>query len=189
MPKTKTQETFSKNVTALRQRTYNHIQEGAITPNYGIDSQKTIALLQNVLATEVVCVLRYTMHAIAAEGINSEAISREFQEHADEERMHMMKIAERIDQLGGIPDFNPEGLADRSATEYGHPQDLVEMIKDNLIAERVVIEHYRDLIRYFGNDDPTTRVMLEAILATEEDHANEMHDLLISHEGRPFLNK
>jgi bacterioferritin len=134
-----------------------------------------------------VCVLRYQMHAIAAEGITSKSVAAEFEEHARSEQGHVLMAANRIDQLGGVPDFNPEGLASRSATEYGEGGDLVEMIKQNLIAERLVIEHYQELIRYFGDKDPTTRIMLEHILADEEDHASDMHDLLVAHEGRPFL--
>jgi bacterioferritin len=149
--------------------------------------QLAIDLLQTALATEVVCVLRYTMHAVAAVGIDSESVKQEFIEHANDEREHMEKIAERINQLGGTPNLNPEGLHTRSATEYGTAELLVDMIKENLVAERIAVEHYRDLIRYFGDKDPTTRIMLEGILAQEEDHANDMHDLLVAHEGRPFL--
>lgn len=181
------QQPFLADIQELRKRTRQQIEEGPITPNYGGDAQKTIDILQHVLATEVVCVLRYTMHAVAATGIDSEAIKSEFTTHAHDEQEHMMQVAERISQLGGIPNFNPEGLTTRSASEYGNATRLIEMIKENLIAERIAVEHYRDLIRYFGENDPTTRVMLESILATEEEHANDMHDLLVAHEGRPFL--
>lgn len=182
------QQPFLTDVTELRKRSRQQIEEGAITANYGGDKQKTIEILQNVLATEIVCVLRYTMHAIAATGIDSEAVKTEFIMHAHDEQEHMMKAAERINQLGGIPNFNPEGLVARSASEYGNATDLIEMIKENLIAERIAVEHYRELIRYFADNDPTTRTMLETILAREEEHANDMHDLLIAHEGRPFLS-
>ena len=107
--------------------------------------------------------------------------------HAKSEHRHMLMAATRIDQLGGTPDLNHEGLASRSATEYGSGGDLVQMIKDNLVADRLMVEHYQELIRYFGNDDPTTRRMLEHILAEEDDHASDMHDLLVAHEGKPFL--
>jgi bacterioferritin len=120
---------------------------------------KAIEILQTVLATEIVCMLCYTMHA----------------------------VAERINQLGGKPDFNPEGLASRAASEYGSAGNLVEMIKENLIAERIAIDHYRELIRYFGDQDPGTCTMLEGILVVEEEHANDMHDLLVAHEGKPML--
>jgi bacterioferritin len=182
-----TQQPFLSDIQELRRRTRQQIEEGPITPNYGGDAQQTIDILQNVLATEIVCVLRYTMHGISATGIDSEAVKSEFLTHAREEQEHMMLAAERISQLGGVPNFNPEGLATRSASEYGNANQLVDMIKENLIAERIAVEHYRDLIRYFGEKDPTTRVMLEGILTTEEEHANDMHDLLIAHEGRPFL--
>jgi len=178
---------FLTDVQTLRERARNSLDQGAVTPSYEGDRKTAIDLLQTVVATELVCVLRYTMHAISVTGITSESVSAEFREHADAERRHMMAAAERIDQLGGTPDFNPEGLALRSATEYGEGGNLVQMVKDNLIAERLVIEHYRELIRYFGDKDPTTRIMLEGILAEEEDHATDMHDLLVAHEGRPFL--
>lgn len=184
-----TQQPFVSDIQELRRRTRQRIEEGAITPNYVGDAQQTIHILQQALATEVVCVLRYTMHAVAANGIDSESVKSEFTEHAQDEQEHAMQIAERISQLGGTPNFNPEGLASRSASEYGKGGNLIEMIKENLIAERIVVEHYRDLIRYFGENDPTTRVMLEGILAKEEEHANDMHDLLVAHEGLPFLTK
>ncbi|MGZ3517308.1 MAG: ferritin-like domain-containing protein [Vulcanimicrobiaceae bacterium] len=179
---------FLTDVKELRRRAKEYIERGAVTQNYQGDVQQTIDLLQAALATEIVCVLRYTMHWIAAVGIDSESVSGEFKEHADDERDHMLRIAERINQIGGTPNFNPEGLATRAASEYGNAVALIDMIKENLIAERLVIEHYRELIRFFGEKDPTTRVMLEGILAQEEDHANDMHDLLVAHEGRPFLD-
>jgi bacterioferritin len=132
-------------------------------------------------------VLRYTMHAVAATGISSEGVKAEFAEHAKEEQEHMNQVAERINQLGGKPNFNPDGLLSRSASQYGEAGDLVDMIRENLIAERIAVDHYRELIRYFGNDDPGTRAMLEGILLVEEEHANDMHDLLVAHEGRPML--
>jgi bacterioferritin len=172
----------------LRRRGREQLEKGAVTANYQIDPKQAVDLLQNALATEIVCVLRYTMHSVAATGIASEGPKEEFAEHADEERAHMGMIAERINQLGGIPNFNPEGLASRASSEYG-PSDLnlVGMIRENLIAERIAIEHYRELIRFFAEKDPTTRVMLEGILAQEEEHANDMHDLLVAHEGKPDL--
>ncbi|PPQ26891.1 bacterioferritin [Rhodopila globiformis] len=157
--------------------------EGVVTKSYGGDVRRTIEILQSVLATEIVCVLRYTMHAVTATGIASEAIKAEFAQHAREEQDHMMAVAERINQLGGKPNFNPEGLATRSASQYAEGANLVDMIKENLIAERIAVDHYRELIRYFGDDDPATRVMLQGILATEEEHASDMLDLLEAHEG------
>ncbi len=179
---------FLTDVETLRARAKQSIEDGAVTASYKGDPEKTIELLQTIVATELVCVLRYQMHAIAAEGITSESVAAEFEEHAKSEHEHMLAAANRIDQLGGIPNLDPEGLASRSATEYGRGGNLVEMIKQNLIAERLVIEHYQELIRYFGDTDPTTRIMLEHILADEEDHASDMHDLLVAHEGKPFLS-
>ena len=178
---------FLTDVKTLRARAKKSLDEGAVVASYKGSSARTIELLQTVVATELVCVLRYRMHAISAEGITSRSVAAEFVEHAGSEHRHMLMAAERIDQLGGVPDLNPEGLASRSATEYGKGGDLVQMIKDDLVAERLVIEHYQELIRYFGDDDPTTRRMLEHILAEEEDHAADMHDLLVAHEGNPFL--
>lgn len=180
---------FLSDVQELRSRARTSIEQGAVTPAYHGDKQQTIDILQSVLATEIVCVLRYTMNAVAATGIASEAVKDEFDEHAEEEREHMRKVAERINQLGGSPNFNPEGLASRSASQYVEGANLIEMIKENLVAERIACEHYRELIRYFADDDPTTRVMMEAILTNEEEHANDMHDLLVAHEGKPMLPK
>jgi len=178
---------FLTDVKTLRERAKASLDAGPVMPSYKGDPKKTIELLQSVVATELVCVLRYEMHAVSADGITSKSVAAEFTEHAKSEYGHMMMAANRIDQLGGVPDMNPEGLASRSATEYGNGGNLVDMIKQNLIAERLVIEHYQELIRYFGDSDPTTRIMLERILADEEDHASDMHDLLVAHEGQPFL--
>ncbi len=178
---------FLTDVMTLRARARENLNDGAVTSTYKGDVGKTIEILQAVLATEIVCVLRYSMHSIAAAGISSEGVKAEFAEHADEEREHMMAVAERINQLGGTPNFNPDGLMSRSASEYGDADNLVEMIKENLIAERIAVDHYRELIRYFGDDDPGTRTMLEGILVVEEEHADDMHDLLVAHEGKPML--
>ena len=178
---------FLTDVKKLRTMARQNIQQGAITPAYHGDVKQTIDILQTVLATEIVCVLRYTMHAIAASGISSEAVKDEFNEHAREEQEHMRQVAERIDQLGGTPDFNPDTLTKRSASEYREGGNLVDMIKENLIAERIACEHYRELIHFFADKDPTTRHMLERILEKEEEHASDMHDLLVAHEGQPML--
>jgi len=178
---------FLSDVKTLRERARKHLDTGAVTSTYQGDVTKTIEILQAVLATEIVCVLRYTMHSIAASGISSDSVRAEFAEHAREEQEHMMAVAERINQLGGAPNFNPEGLATRSASQYAEGENLIDMIKENLIAERIAVDHYRELIRYFGDDDPTTRVMLEGILTVEEEHADDMHDLLVAHEGVPML--
>ncbi len=178
---------FLTDVKTLRERARKNIASGVVTFTYEGDVKKTIEILQSVLATEIVCVLRYTMHAVAATGLSSEGVKAEFAQHAKEEAQHVNQVAERINQLGGKPDFDPTGLASRAASEYGVAENLVDMIKENLIAERIAVDHYRELIRYFGNDDPGTRAMLEGILTVEEEHANDMHDLLVAHEGRPML--
>ncbi len=178
---------FLTDVLTLRARARENLNGGAVTSTYRGDVQKTIDILQSVLATEIVCVLRYSMHSVAAAGISSEGVKAEFAEHADEERAHMMAVAERITQLGGTPNFNPEGILSRSASEYGKAGNLIEMIEENLIAERIAVDHYRELIRYFGDDDPGTRIMIEGILVVEEEHADDMHDLLVAHQGKPML--
>jgi len=179
----KNQQPFLTDVKELREKARASIDKGAVTPNYQGDVKQTVEILQSVLATEIVCVLRYTMNAVAAAGISSESVKTEFDEHAAEEQQHMRQVAERINQLGGTPNFNPEGLATRSASQYSPGTDLVEMIKENLIAERIACEHYRELIRYFADKDPTTRTLMESILAKEEEHANDMLDLLEAHKG------
>jgi bacterioferritin len=180
---------FLTDVQELRKRARSSLDKGPVTPDYQGDVEQTIEILQSVLATEIVCVLRYTMNAVAAAGISSDSVKEEFDEHAKEEQEHMRRVAERINQLGGSPNFNPEGLASRSASQYAEGGNLVEMIQENLVAERIACEHYRELIRYFADKDPTTRVMMEGILTNEEEHANDMHDLLVAHEGRPKLPK
>ncbi|HEY3639187.1 MAG TPA: ferritin-like domain-containing protein [Rhizomicrobium sp.] len=180
---------FLTDVKTLRERARQHLETGDVTSTYIGDAKKTIEILQSVLATELVCYLRYTMHWIAATGLSSRGVKAEFAEHAKDEREHMIEVAERINQLGGKPNFNPEGLLSRSASQYVEGADLVDMIKENLIAERIAVDHYRELIRYFGDDDPGTRTMLEKILLVEEDHANDMHDLLVAHQGKPMLKK
>jgi bacterioferritin len=176
------QEPFISDVEQLRERARIDIRNGAITPSYQGDVKYTIKVLQSVLATEIVCVLRYTMNAVTASGLNSKGVKEEFEEHAEEEREHMRMVAERINQLGGTPDLNPQGLATRSASQYVETSSLVDMIKENLIAERIACEHYRELVRYFSYRDPVTRVMMEKILINEEEHANDMHDLLATYE-------
>jgi bacterioferritin len=172
---------FLTDVQTLRERSRQRIEQGAVTETYVGDVGQTIEILQGVLATEVVCWLRYTQHSIVATGLASEGVSKEFAEHAGEEQGHAMQVAERINQLGGAPDFDPSGLTGRSAAEYTPGEDLAGMIRENLIAERIAIDHYRELIRYFGDNDPATRVLLEGILAVEEEHASDMLDLLAIH--------
>ncbi|HEX4302440.1 MAG TPA: ferritin-like domain-containing protein [Rhizomicrobium sp.] len=183
-----TDKPFLTDVKTLRERARANLDDGAIgSSSYKGDVKKTIEILQSVLATEIVCVLRYSMHSIAASGISSESVKAEFAQHAKEEHEHAMEVAERINQLGGKPNFNPEGILTRSASQYVEGENLVDMIKENLIAERIAVDHYRELIRYFGDDDPGTKTMLQGILRVEEEHADDMHDLLVAHEGRPML--
>ena len=181
--------TFATDIAAIRKRAREKLEMGAVTQNYGGDPKTAIDLLNEAVATEIVCVLRYKYHAVAASGIASESVKEEFAQHAKEEEQHLDWIAERINQLGGKPNLNPDGVTTRAASQYEEGENLVDMIGENLVAERIAIEHYRDLIRYFGDKDPTTRTLLERVLAQEEEHANDMHDLLVAHEGRPMLKK
>ena len=176
-------EPFLTDVKALREQARRHIEKGAVSRTYVGDVARTVDILQTVLATELVCVLRYTQHSIAATGLASEGVKAEFAQHAKEEMQHVMTVAERINQLGSAPNFDPKNLASRSASEYTTSSSMVAMIRENLIAERIAVDHYRELIRFFGDDDPTTRVMIESILAVEEEHASDMQDLLTTHEG------
>ena len=180
---------FLADMKEIRRRARQHLAEGAVTQNYGGKVEDAIELLNHAVATEIVCVLRYKFHETCATGLASEAVKEEFAQHAKEEGEHLALLAERINQLGGKPDLNPEGVAARAATEYVEGENLVDMIKENLIAERIAIETSREMVRYFGEKDPTTRVVLERILAQEEEHANDMHDLLVTHEGRPMLER
>lgn len=180
---------FLSDVKELRRRAQAAMEKGAVTASYGLDPNEAISVLQTALATEIVCVLRYTANAAAAMGINSSEVKAEFEEHAGEELAHMKKIAERINELGGTPNLNPDGLLSRSHSQYSDGPDLIDMIKENLIAERIAIESYTEMIRFFAEKDPTTRVMLEGILVQEEEHASDMHDLLVAREGRPMLRR
>jgi bacterioferritin len=170
---------FLSDIKTLRQRVRTHIDEGAVTPNYGADRDKVVNLLNEALATEIVCVLRYKRHYYMAQGISSDAVKAEFLEHAGEEQEHADEIAERICQLGGEPNLNPEGMASRSHSEYVEGESLRDMIREDLIAERIAIESYREMINYIGDGDSTTRRMLEGILAVEEEHAEDMNSLLM----------
>jgi len=169
---------FISNLSEIRRRARQHVLEGAVTAGYTADREKVIALLNEALATELVCVLRYKQHYFLARGLQSEPVAQEFSEHAAEEQAHADRIAQRITQLGGDPDFDPSGLAGRSASEYVEGTTLVRMIEDNLVAERIAIDTYREAITFVGDKDPTTRRMLEDILAAEEQHADELADLL-----------
>jgi bacterioferritin len=182
-------EWFLADMEGIRRRARAQLTAGAVTDNYQGSVQQAVALLNHAVATEIVCVLRYKYHAAVATGISSDAVKAEFAQHAKEEEQHLDMLCERINQLGGKPNMNPEGLLSRAASQYIEGKNLVDMIKENLVAERVAIETYREMVRYFGEKDPTTRTMLERILAQEEEHANDMHDLLVQHEGRGILKK
>ena len=169
---------FVSNLSEIRRRARQHVLEGAVTSGYEADREKVVALLNEALATELVCILRYKQHHFIARGIQSEPVAAEFAEHAAEEQVHADRIAQRITQLGGNPDFNPSGLAERSVSEYAEGSSLVQMIEENLVAERIAIDTYHEAIRFIGDKDTTTRRMLEDILANEEEHATELADLL-----------
>jgi bacterioferritin len=173
-----TDQTFLSDIQEIRRRARQHIENGAVTPNYQADLPTVLKLLNEALATEIVCTLRYKRHYYMATGIHAQSVAAEFQEHAAEEQRHADRIAERIVQLGGEPNFSPEGLLTRSHAEYVEGDSLVEMIKEDLVAERIAIESYSEMIRYFGNDDPTTRRLMEEILAAEEEHAEDMRTLI-----------
>ena len=169
---------FLTDIKTLRERARQHIQNGAVTEVYTADRETVVKLLNEALATEIVCVLRYKRHYFMASGIHAEGVAAEFLEHANDEQGHADQIAQRIVQLKGEPNFNPDGLLMRSHAEYVEGTTLTEMIQEDLVAERIAIDSYREMITYFGNDDPTSRRMLEAILAVEEEHADDLVNLL-----------
>ena len=169
---------FLTDMKEIQRRAREHVLKGAVTPAYRGDLKLAVKLLNEALATEIICVLRYRRHHYMANGIHSQAVADEFMEHSLEEQGHADQIAGRITQLGGAPDFNPEGLLMRGHAQYAEGTSLVDMIKEDLIAERVAIESYLDLIRFFGDDDPTSRRMMEEILAKEEEHADDLATLL-----------
>jgi len=169
---------FLTDVKTLRKRARQHMEEGAVTPGYSADRQNVVKLLNDALATEIVCVLRYKRHYFMASGIHAQVAAQEFLQHATDEQGHADQIAQRIVQLGGEPNFSPEGLLTRSHAEYVEGGSLAEMIQEDLVAERIAIDSYREMARYLGEDDPTTRRMLETILAVEEEHADDMVNLL-----------
>jgi bacterioferritin len=178
----------------IRERARQQITQGAVTEDYKLDRKQVIAILNEALATEIVCVLRYSFHYFMATGIHSQAVKAEFKEHAAEEQEHAERIAERIKQLGGKPEMNPAILSERSHSEYREGTSLADMIREDLIAERIAIETYREIVRFFGDHDPTSRIMMEDLLAKEEEHADDMADLLFTVEpatgeslGRPHF--
>lgn len=169
---------FLTDIKTLRERARKHIEQGAVTEGYSADRKTVIKVLNEALATEIVCVLRYRRHYFMASGINADSVAAEFLQHSNDEQGHADQIAQRIVQLGGDANFNPEGLLTRSHAEYVEGETLTDMIKEDLVAERIAIDSYRDIIQYLGNDDPTSRRLMETILAVEEEHADDLVSLL-----------
>jgi bacterioferritin len=174
----KDKNSFLTDISEIRRRARQHIEDGAVTDGYKGDRKVVLRVLNEALATEIVCVLRYKRHHYMAKGIHSQAVAEEFLEHAAEEQEHSDLIAERITQLDGEPNFNPEGLLTRSHSEYVEGESLIDMIREDLIAERIAVESYSEIIRYLADNDPTSRRLMESILAKEEEHAEEMKTLL-----------
>ena len=169
---------FLSDIQTLRQRARQAIEEGAVTQGYDADREQVCRVLNEALATELVCVLRYKRHYYMAQGIHAESVAAEFLEHANEEQNHADQIAHRITQLGGAPNLNPEGMLTRSHSEYVEGSNLLDMIKEDLVAERIAIDSYGEIVRYLGGNDPTTRRLMEEILAKEEEHADDLRTLI-----------
>jgi bacterioferritin len=169
---------FMADIKAIKERARKDMEQGAVTDNYQADRKAVIKVLNDVLATEVVCYLRYQRHFYMAAGINSEAVKQEFLEHAQQEHQHADWVATRIVQLNGEPNFNPQGLSSRSHSEYSEGRDLTSMIREDLFAERIAIESYAEIVRWLGDKDPTTRRLMEDILKVEEEHAEDLKTLL-----------
>jgi bacterioferritin len=179
LPMMKNEKPFLSSVEEIRRRAREHMERGPVTPSYKADLDTVIRLLNEALATELVCVLRYKSHYYMADGLHAETVKAEFLEHANEEQQHADQLAERIRQLGGVPNFNPEVLTSMSHAQFSQGGNLIEMIQENLLAERIAIESYREIVQYLGNNDSTSRRMMEGILATEEEHADDMQNLLV----------
>jgi bacterioferritin len=173
-----TDKPFLTDIEELRRRAREDMDKGAVTSTYGRDLDQAINILNQVLASELVCVLRYKRHYYMAQGIHADPVAQEFLQHANDEQLHADQVALRITQLGGAPNFDPEGMLTRSVAEYVPGDTLLEMIKEDLVAERVVIMWYAEIIRWFGDQDPTTRRLMEELLAKEEEHADDLADLL-----------
>jgi bacterioferritin len=169
---------FLSDIQEIRRRARQHMDKGAVTENYQADLQTVHRVLNEALATEIVCVLRYKRHQFMASGLEASSVAQEFAEHAAEEQTHADMLAGRITQLGGEPNFSPEGLATRSHSEYVEGKTLLDMVKEDLVAERIAIESYSEIIRFLGDKDPTSRRLMEEILAKEEEHADDMKNLL-----------
>ena len=170
---------FVSDMKAINERARRHMEQGAVTEGYKGDREQVVKLLNEALATEIICVLRYKSHYFLASGIHSESVAQEFLEHANEEQAHADKISKRIVQLQGTPNWSPEGLQTRSHSEFVQGANLIQMIEENLIAERIAIDTYREMIAYIGDDDPTSRRVLEEVLGQEEEHADELANLLV----------
>jgi bacterioferritin len=170
--------TFKADIEEIRRRAFEKMDEGAVTASYQADRERVVEVLNEVLATETVCTLRYRSHYFMAKGVHAPGVADEFLEHANDEQGHADRVAKRITELGGTPNLDPEGLATRSHAQYGTGETLDEMIREDLVAERIAIATYSEIIRWLGNDDPTTRRMMEDLLATEEEHADDMANLL-----------
>jgi bacterioferritin len=177
-PVTEAHRPFVSDIQELRRRAREHMLEGAVTSSYKADRDTVVSILNEVLATEIVCVLRYKRHYYMATGIHAQSVAPEFLEHANEEQGHADLVAERITQLGGDPNFSPEGLATRSHSQYVEGTSLLDMVREDLVAERIAVESYSEIIRYLGSDDPTTRIVMDTIMAKEEEHADDMKKLL-----------
>lgn len=175
---------FLMDVNQIRRRARKNIEKGAVTDGYRADVKRVVAVLNEVLATELVCVLRYKRHYFTASGIHAQAVADEFLQHANEEQGHADSVAERIVQLGGSPNLNPEGLATRAHSQYDEKASIVDMIREDLVAERIAIETYSEIIRWLANDDPTTRSLMESILKVEEEHADDLATLLETLKSR-----
>ncbi len=186
-PTQRSAKPFLTDIKTIRARAREHIEDGAVTVGYKADREKVIQILNEALATEIVCTLRYRYHYYMASGIHAKSVAAEFLEHAQEEQGHADSIAERITQLGGKPNFNPDGLMIRSHAEYVEGDSLVEMIEEDLVAERIAIDTYREIAQYFGSDDPTSRRLMESILAMEEEHAEDLSTMLeeLGKKGEP----
>ena len=177
-PDNKRKQPFLTDVKTLRKRARQHIERGAVTEGYTADRETVLKLLNEALATEIICVLRYRRHYFMASGLEAQSVAAEFLQHANEEQGHADQIAARIVQLGGEPNFSPDGLSTRSHAEYVEGTDLIDMIKEDLVAERIAIDSYREMVAYCGAEDPTTRRLLEEILGVEEEHAEDLVSML-----------
>lgn len=179
------QASIISDISTLRARARRHIEEGAVTDNYAADRETVLRLLNEALATELVCSLRYRRHYYTAKGLAAASVAQEFLEHAHEEMDHADRFAERISQLGGEPDFSPDTLSARSHAEYVEGDSIVDMIKEDLVAERIAIESYKEIIDYLGASDPTTRRLFEEVLGVEEEHADELQTLIHQIKSAP----